>query len=98
MILIENGGFDPIELLVKLRSAHENETNKWHGINVYTGQIQDMWSLGVIEPAVVKMNAIKAATEASTLILRIDDLISAGKKSEGKTGEKKESEKGKEED
>ncbi len=33
------------------------------------------------------MNAIKAATEAATLVLRIDDVVSAGKKSggEGKT-------------
>ena len=91
MILIENGGYDPIDLLVKLRSAHENETNKWYGINVFIGQVEDMWKLGVLEPATVKMNAIKAATEAATLILRIDDLIAAGKKSETK-GEKSQSE------
>jgi len=91
-ILIENGGYDPIELLMKLRSAHENEANKWHGINVFNGTIADMWSLGVIEPALVKINAIKAATEAATLILRIDDLIAAGKKEE-KEKEKKEEKK-----
>ncbi|MCI2415582.1 MAG: thermosome subunit [Candidatus Aramenus sp.] len=96
-ILIENAGFDPIDLLMKLRSTHENETQKWYGIDLYTGQPVDMWQKGVIEPALVKMNAIKAATEAATLILRIDDIVSAGKKSGGETkgekgGEKKSSE------
>jgi len=99
MILIENAGYDPIDLLVKLRSIHEAEGNKWYGINLFQGQPQDMWKLGVIEPAVVKMNAIKAATEAATLILRIDDLIAAGKKESGKEGgEKKKEEEKKEED
>ena len=92
-ILIENGGYDPIDLLMKLRSAHENEQNKWYGIDVYTGTITNLWEKGVIEPALVKMNAIKAATEAATLILRIDDLIAAGKKEEKKEGEKKEEKK-----
>ena len=92
-ILIENGGYDPIDLLMKLRSAHENEQNKWYGIDVYTGTIANLWEKGVIEPALVKMNAIKAATEAATLILRIDDLIAAGKKEEKKEGEKKEEKK-----
>ncbi len=96
MILIENAGFDPIDLLMKLRSSHENENNKWVGIDLYAGQPVDMWQKGVIDPALVKMNAIKAATEAVTLILRIDDLVAAGKKSTGseskKSGESKSSE------
>ncbi|ARM75881.1 thermosome subunit beta [Acidianus manzaensis] len=95
MILIENAGFDPIDLLMKLRSLHENENNKWIGVDLYAGQPIDMWQKGVIDPALVKMNAIKAATEAATLVLRIDDLVAAGKKSGGsskESGEKKSSE------
>lgn len=90
MILVENAGLDPIDLLMKLRSLHENESNKWIGVDLYVGQPANMWDKGVIEPAVVKMNAIKAATEAATLILRIDDLIAAGKKTGGtkESGEK----------
>jgi len=34
---------------------------------------------GVIEPLNVKEQAIKSASEASTMILRIDDVISGGK-------------------
>ncbi len=80
MILAENAGLDPIDKLVQLRSLHENESNKWYGLNLFTGNLEDMWKLGVIEPAVVKMNAIKAASEAVTLILRIDDIVAASKK------------------
>ncbi|AWR97241.1 thermosome subunit [Acidianus sulfidivorans JP7] len=90
MILIENAGFDPIDLLMKLRSLHENENNKWIGVDLYAGQPTDMWQKGVIDPALVKMNAIKAATEAATLILRIDDLVAAGKKSSGSSKESSE--------
>ncbi|TRN00085.1 thermosome subunit [Sulfolobus sp. F1] len=80
MILAENAGLDPIDKLVQLRSLHENESNKWYGLNLFTGNPEDMWKLGVIEPPVVKMNAIKAASEAVTLILRIDDIVAASKK------------------
>jgi len=34
MILAENAGLDPIDKLMQLRSLHENETNKWYGLNL----------------------------------------------------------------
>ena len=97
MILAENAGLDPIDKLMQLRSSHESETNKWYGLNLFTGNIEDMWKLGVIEPAVVKMNAIKAATEAISLVLRIDDIVAAGKKGGESGGSKKDEGKKKEE-
>ncbi len=77
--LAENAGLDPVEIIMKLRAAHEKEDGKWYGINVFTGDIEDMMKLGVIEPVSVKANAIKAGTEAATIILRIDDVIAASK-------------------
>ena len=71
-----NAGHDPIEVLMKLRSAHE-EGKKWAGVDIETGEIVDMWEKGVIEPARVKTNAFKAGTEVASLILRIDDVIAA---------------------
>ncbi|BBG24457.1 thermosome subunit beta [Sulfuracidifex tepidarius] len=88
MILAENAGLDPIDNLVKLRSLHENESNKWYGLNFTAGAPDNMWNVGVIEPAMVKSNAIKAATEAVTLILRIDDIVAAGKKTGGSDNKK----------
>jgi thermosome len=76
--LAENAGLDPIDILVELRSAHEDGKQR-SGVNVYTGKIVDMKALGVIEPLKIKTQAIKSAAEAAEMILRIDDIISAGK-------------------
>ncbi|BAN90763.1 thermosome beta subunit [Aeropyrum camini SY1 = JCM 12091] len=86
--LAHNAGHDPIEVLVKLRSAHERPENKWYGVDLDTGDIVDMWSRGVLEPMRVKLNALKAATEVASLILRIDDVIAARKEEEEKEEKK----------
>jgi len=91
--LIENAGLDPLDYIMKLRARHK-ETGDWFGIDVFRGEIADMKKLGVIEPVSIKVNAIKAGTEAAALILRIDDLIAAAKskgaEEKGKKEEKKE--------
>ena len=74
--LAENAGLDAINSLVDLRSAHE-KGQKTHGLNVYTGKVEDMLAGGVVEPLRVKIQAIGSATEAATMILRIDDVIAA---------------------
>jgi thermosome len=88
--LIENAGLDPIEKLSELRRAHSQPGGKYYGINVFTGNIEDARKMGVIEPLVVKINALKAGTEAATMILRIDDIIAASRAKEEKKEEKKE--------
>ncbi len=90
--LAENAGLDPVEIIMKLRSAHAKPEGKWMGINVFTGEIEDMMKLGVVEPVSVKANAIKAGTEAATMVLRIDDIIAASRKEEEEKKEKKEEE------
>ncbi len=83
--LAENAGLEPIDILVALRSAHEKKDGYLMGVNVFTGKILNMERSGVIEPVAVKEQAIKSATEASSMILRIDDVIAATKpKEEGK--------------
>jgi len=97
--LIENAGLDPVDMIMKLRAAHEKEDGKYIGVNVFTGDIDDMYKNGVIEPVSVVANAIKAGTEASTIILRIDDLIAASKLEKGaEAGKKPGEEEKKEED
>ncbi len=92
--LVENAGHDPIEVLSELRKAHTGPDGCKYGVNVFTGKVEDMEKLGVIEPLAVKVNALKAGTEAATLILRIDDIIAASraKEEEKKKEEKKEEE------
>jgi thermosome len=84
--LAENAGFDPIDILVELRSAHEKEDGKYKGVNVFTGKIQNSIDNGVVEPTVVKEQAIKSAAESASMILRIDDVISATKPKGGGPG------------
>ena len=75
--LADNAGLDPIDILVEMRSVHDKEEGKNKGINIFTGKLQDSITNGVIEPIVVKEQAIKSASESAALILRIDDVITA---------------------
>jgi thermosome len=83
--LAENAGLDPIDMLVELRSQHE-KGNKRAGLNVYTGKVEDMFENNVLEPLRIKTQAINAATEAATMILRIDDVIAASPTAGGRGG------------
>jgi thermosome len=78
IILIESAGLDPIDILSELRSRHE-KGEKWAGIEVLSGKVQDMSKIGVFEPISVKKQIIKSSTEAASLILKIDDIIAASK-------------------
>ncbi|MBU2589474.1 MAG: TCP-1/cpn60 chaperonin family protein [Nanoarchaeota archaeon] len=72
--LAENAGLDPIDMLTELKSAHD-AGQKWAGLNVFTGKVQDSWQQGIIEPLKIKTQAVKSASEVTELILRIDDVI-----------------------
>jgi len=73
--LAENAGLDSIDALVDLRAAHEKSL--YMGLNVFTGEVTDMYRAGVIEPHRVKKQAIQSAAEAAEMILRIDDVIAS---------------------
>ena len=75
--LAENAGLEPIDILAQLRTTHDAADNKNKGINVYEGKIQDSIKNGVIEPIMVKEQAIKSAAESAAMILRIDDVITS---------------------
>ncbi|HUS78242.1 MAG TPA: thermosome subunit beta [Patescibacteria group bacterium] len=78
--LAENAGMDPIDAISEMQSSHE-KGKLWMGINSLEGKVSDMEKLNVLEPMQVKVQAIKSATEASTLLLKIDDVIAATKMS-----------------
>jgi len=79
--LAENAGLDPIDILIKIRSEHANG-HKTFGVNVFSGNVEDMEKAGVIEPIRIGKQAVEASTEAAVMILRIDDVI-ATKSSKG---------------
>jgi thermosome len=80
--LAESAGLDAIDILVELRAKHEKgEINS--GVLVLGGGSGDMWKEGIIEPLKIKTQAVKSASEATEMILRIDDVIASTKKGGG---------------
>ncbi len=76
-VLAENAGLDSIDTLVDLRAEHE-DGEKRAGLNVFSGDVEDTFEAGIVEPAHAKEQALSSATEAANLVLKIDDIISAG--------------------
>ncbi len=81
--LAENAGLDPLDILAALKRAHEGG-GATHGLNLFTDRVEDTFAAGIVEPVKVKVQAISAASEVATMILRIDDvLISKGRPEKG---------------
>ena len=74
--LAENAGLDPIDVLIEMRKQHKAD-KKYAGLNPYSGKVEDMKKLNVIEPYRIGKQAINSATDAAIMILRIDDVIAA---------------------
>ena len=74
--LAENAGLDPINMVIEMRKQHK-AGKKYAGINPFTGKVEDMMGLNVIEPIRIGQQAISSATDAAVMILRIDDVIAS---------------------
>jgi len=73
--LAENAGFDSTDILNKLRQKHAQEDGKWFGVDIMNEDICDTFESAVWEPALVKSNALTAATEAACLVLSVDETV-----------------------
>ena len=85
--LSQNAGLDPIDIMLEIRQA-QKKGNKYAGIDVFNGKVADMLKQNVVEPLRVSMQEIQSATEASTMILRIDDVIASKSTSSTPSGGK----------
>lgn len=74
--LAENAGHDPIDTLVDLRNKHD-AGEEMAGLNVSSGQSEELYEQGVVEPRKTKTQAVQSASESAEMILRIDDVIAA---------------------
>ncbi|THZ13247.1 hypothetical protein D6C89_10581 [Aureobasidium pullulans] len=72
--LCDNAGFDATDILNRLRVEHR-KGNLWAGVDFQNEGVRDNMAAFVWEPSLVKINAIQAATEASCLILSVDETI-----------------------
>jgi len=75
--LAENTGMDPIDALVDLRAEFESGNVAGVISEGQTGVVADPIEYGVLDPAAVKREAVESATEAATMIVRIDDVIAS---------------------
>jgi thermosome len=79
LVLAENAGMDPIDTQVQLRTKIGKSNKPKYGIDVINKKIADMNARDVCEPLAVKEHIVNGATEVASMILRIDDVISASK-------------------
>ncbi|MFZ5946025.1 MAG: TCP-1/cpn60 chaperonin family protein [Bacillota bacterium] len=75
MQIVANAGFNPLEKLGDVTQAQVEQQNYSLGIDCDTGEVKDMLDLGVVDPTLVKIYALKAAGEVAEAILRIDTII-----------------------
>ena len=82
-IIADNAGYDSAEIVQNLRAQIANG-NTESGLNMFTGQVDNMKNLGITECLRVKEQAVISATEAAEMILRVDDIVKcAPRKREG---------------
>jgi len=75
--LAENAGLDTLDTMVAMKAAHEKKNGSAMGVNVFEGGVANMLKEGVVEPLVVKLQAVKSCVEVTGMILRIDDVVAA---------------------
>ena len=76
--LCDNAGFDANNILSKLRQKHAEKSESGvcnFGVDIKSEGITDNFDACVLEPALVKVNAITAASEATCVILSVDQTI-----------------------
>lgn len=73
--IVSNAGFNPLEKIGDVLAAQIEQNKCSLAIDCDTGDIVDMLEIGVLDPALVKIHALKAAGEIAEAILRIDTII-----------------------
>jgi chaperonin GroEL (HSP60 family) len=73
--IAENAGYDSLDTVLAIRNKIQNGDLSY-GPDVTNGGVKDMWEAGVVEPTALIKQAVLSATEVTTSILRIDDIVS----------------------
>lgn len=73
-ILADNAGYDSSDLVARLRAAH-TAGHSTFGLDMYNADVADMTILGITESFKLKRQVLLSASEASEMILRVDDII-----------------------
>lgn len=75
-VLADNAGLDSGELVTRLRAAHTAGEHTL-GLDIQTGSLGSMVTLGITESYKLKRQIVSSASEAAEMILRVDDILRA---------------------
>ncbi|KIY68207.1 hypothetical protein CYLTODRAFT_395706 [Cylindrobasidium torrendii FP15055 ss-10] len=75
-ILADNAGLDSSDLVSRLRAAHYDGQGD-AGLDLNSGVIESMRTLGVTESYKLKRQVVLSASEAAEMIIRVDDILRA---------------------
>jgi chaperonin GroEL (HSP60 family) len=75
MQIAANAGFNPLEQVEAVRAAMARTGAETLALDCDTGEVADMRARGVVDPAPVKIHALRAAGEVAEAILRINTVI-----------------------
>lgn len=73
--IVANAGFNPLEKVGDVALAQAESGIASLAVDCDTGEIADMATIGVVDPAGVKIHALRAAAEIAEAILRINTII-----------------------
>jgi chaperonin GroEL len=73
--LASNAGEDGAVIVQNIRRYQEEKNNKHIGFNVMTGEYEDMFEAGIIDPAKVTRSAVENAASIAAMILTTEALI-----------------------
>ncbi|MDB4896228.1 MAG: GroL [Firmicutes bacterium] len=73
--IVANAGYNPLEKVGDVLVAQGEGGSSGIAVDCDTGELADMWLLGVVDPALVKRYALRTAGEIAEAILRIDTII-----------------------
>jgi len=72
--IAENGGLDPLDCILNLRHKLQSGDTDF-GPDLENGGVVSMWERGVVEPTSLVRQAVLSATEVTTAMLKIDDMV-----------------------
>ena len=74
MHIADNAGYDSADLISGLKAKHHEGFHTW-GLEMEEGELADMEARGIREAYKVKSQVVLSASEASEMILRVDDIV-----------------------
>lgn len=73
--IVLNAGLNPLEKVEDVFAAQSERKCPSLAVDCDSGDIADMYELGVVDPALVKVHALRAAYEVAEAVLRINVII-----------------------